>query len=215
MMATSSKRLSTADSANAQLGRVPTGGNRMAYTGVWNARMGLSGPAVSNTPYADMLGNIQSEQQDLYDAVYRPVAQQFITGVNSTALIDSAKESAGVDRVAANTARGARQVARLGVTATPAQSLNADYAARLGATVTNDGNINKARADQQTRNDAVRTEVINIGRGIAKDSTNSAISAAASETSRNNTNSSIDAQNTAARNQTFGTLAGMAIMMMM
>lgn len=173
------------------------------------------GPRKSKTPYADMLGRIQEEQQQFYDEAYRPLAREMIADVNSTAIVDAAK--AGVDGYSAERTaqRGARQRARLGVTGTPSEQALSEYQASLGATTTADGAINQARVQQKERNDALRSDLLNISRGIQTSAINSATNAASTEANRNAANENASAQNKAARNQAMGTMASMALMAVM
>ncbi len=167
------------------------------------------------TPAGDQLGQIQQQQQAMYNQVYRPAAQKLIKDVNSTALVDSAKATASVDNTEINYQRGVRQRARMGVTATAGQNSAADYNTKLGTTLTNDGNINRAHIVQKERNDALLGDLVNVSRGISTDAINSASSAAGSEGQRDANNANIAAQNKAQQNQTRGSIAAMAIMMMM
>lgn len=168
----------------------------------------------SKTPYGDMLGQIQEEQQQFYESAYQPLAADLIADVNSTAIVDAAKEATNAYSAERTAARGARQRARLGVTGTPAEQTLSGYKAQLGATVTSDAAINQARVQQQERNTALRNDLINISRGIQTSAINSATNAAQAEASRNIANEQASAQNKAARNQLYGSIAAMALMLL-
>lgn len=169
----------------------------------------------SDTPYGDMLLGITEEQQQLYDQVYRPLNKKLIDGVNSTAIVDQAKQEAGAVDAGKYLSRMQRQQLRYGLSATPSESAAIDYQQQLGASLTADGNINNARVKQQERNDQLRNELIGVSRGIATQAMDSATNAANAEGNRNSTNASIRAQNNAAEKNTYGTIGSMALMALM
>lgn len=181
-----------------------------------NRTRALAGPSTvslgsGDTKYGDMLGQIQQQEQQFYTDAYRPLARKLVDSVNSTELVDTAKRTTGTYSAERTAARGARQLARMGIQASARDSDMNAYNARLGNVALTDGTINQSRVDQQQRNDALRTDLVNISRGIASSATDSAINAAQAEGNRNNANANISAQNKAARNNTTGQLAGMAL----
>lgn len=191
----------------------PTPQRRVGFGDRWRSDTRVRTPK-SNTPYADMLASIKAEQREFYESAYQPLLGRMVEDVNSTAIVDAAKEATSeysADRAAA---RGARRRARLGVTGTAGEAALAEYQAQLGQATLADASVNQARVKQKERNDALRTDLINISRGIQSSAIDSAANAASSEGARNAANANADAQNKAARNQTYGTLAAMALMFM-
>lgn len=200
------------------LGPVALGGKGLApsfrgsVTDYAASKATLGKPTKSKTPYADMLGQIQEEQQKFYEEAYRPLGREMVADVNSTAIVDAAKAGTSSYSAERTAQRGARQRARLGITGTPSEQAMSEYQASLGATTTADGAINQARVQQKERNDALRTDLLNISRGIQTSAINSATNAATTEANRNATNANAAAQNKTARNAATGTLASLALM---
>ncbi len=193
---------------------VPLGQYSQTGTGVTTAgRTTLSVvPKKSKTPYSDALANVTEQQQAYYNESYRPVAQGLIADTKSTAIVDAAVKEASVDNTAAINARRSRQKARLGVaTAGTDKSLGA-YSTSMSRTLQSDGAVNEARVQQGERNDALVDDLVGISRGISADALNGMQTATANESSRNSTNASIKAQNSAARTSMLGSAAGLALM---
>ena len=163
----------------------------------------------------DILAQVGQEQQDYYNSVFRPEAQRLINDVNSTAIVDSAKAAAGVDRTEANRARALRQRQRLGVSLTARDQDMQQYQQRLGDVVTNDGNVNNAYVAQQERNDSTRAELVNIGRGITTSSINGLTTAASNQNARDMNNANIQHQNNVAEKQQTAAIVSMLAMMIL
>ena len=169
----------------------------------------------SKTPYGDMLGEINRQQQEYYTQQYRPVAQGLIADTKSTAIVDAATKEASVDNTSSINARRDRQKTRLGVTTGGAGAVLGDYNTKLNRTLQADGSINEARLQQDERNTALTNDLVGISRGIASDAMNGMTSASGNEAGRNSTNANIKAQNKAAQTQMAGSAAAMLLMMFM
>jgi hypothetical protein len=169
----------------------------------------------SKTPYGDMLLDITNQQQQLYDQLYRPLNQRLIQDVNSTAIVDQAKQEASAVDSGKYIARSQRQQLRYGLNATPQEQEAINYQQQLGGALTSDGNINNARVKQQERNEQLRSELVNISRGISAQAMDSATNAAGAESTRKSTNANIQAQNTAAEKGVYGAIGSMALMALM
>ncbi|MGH1374439.1 MAG: hypothetical protein ACRBBW_20550 [Cellvibrionaceae bacterium] len=175
--------------------------------------MSIQRIGISDSPDKN-LANVADQKQQYYDSVFRPLNRQLIGDVNSTALVDTAKDNA--DRRFTDTvARNKRQRSRLGVVDTALDQKRNDYATSLSQGVNFDTQVNDARVEQYERNVGLRNEMVNVGRGISDQATDGLSTAAALQTQRENNNANIKAQNKAAQNQTNGQIAGMAMMAMM
>lgn len=153
-------------------------------------------------------------ERNFYDDLYRPVNRELIGDVNSSRLIDSAKSNANKGYDSGQT-RGLRQRQRRGVNATALDSSRQRVTQQQGQGLNYDTQVNNSRIAQVERNDGLRSEMVNLSRDLASQATTGLGAAAQNATQRENTNNSIDAQNDAAKKQTQGQVAGMAMMALM
>ena len=168
---------------------------------------------VSGTP-DDNFEAVAKAEKLYYDNVFRPHNKKLIADVDSTELVDTAKNNAD-RRYDESQARSKRQRERLGVAETALDRTRNEYDSALAKGLNFDTLVNNSRVDQYERNVGLRNELVNTSRGIAKEATDGLSTAATLQTQRENNNESIKAQNKAARNQTAGQLAGMAMMAVM
>ena len=159
----------------------------------------------------ELLSQISDSDRAEYEANYRPVNQRLIESVNSTELVDLAKERSGVND-AATAERQKRMSLRFGMGGSALDKSRSSYTSGLARGADADGLINDSRIDQYERNVGMRDQMIQLGRGIATSSTNSLSNAAAGENATRNANSNAAAQNTAQNMQMAGSVVSTAIM---
>lgn len=109
--------------------------------------------------------DITRRQTDIFNRVYRPSIVDTIGTLKDTSIIEDAlgRESRSVGR---SKEQRAREFRRYGVAPTAIQNQEMD-AALLAENATSRANeINLARERQRDRNENLRTDLINIGRGI-------------------------------------------------
>lgn len=152
----------------------------------------------------------QSEEAR-YQELYRPLNQELLRDVDSTRIVDAAKEQATLT-AARREGQNTRNLARYGVSADPLAQKELQRVGTLNNAKFYDDAVNQARVDQYERNQTLRGELINIGRGMARSGQNGLADAANNQVARDNANASAKAQNAAARDQFYGQVAGTALM---
>ena len=163
-------------------------------------------------------GNANSMQAEaakteraFYDDLYRPVNRQLVNDVDSSRLIDSAKDNANKGYNSGQQ-RGLRQRQRRGINATALDRSRQKTTSQQGKGLNFDTQVNNSRIAQFERNDGLRTEMVNLSRDLSAQATTGLGAAAQNATARENANNSIDAQNDAAKAQMTGTVASTALM---
>lgn len=154
---------------------------------------------------------ITDREQQRLEQLYYPVENEVVRSLNDTSIVDAAREDAtrGFDNLEA---RNNRSLRRYGVQLTPVQQREMQRTAGLGRALTYDEAVNTAELAQRTRNDGLRRELINIGRGVASQAQSSFAEATSLQRQREANNDAISAQNRAAAVSTVGNLASTAIM---
>lgn len=160
------------------------------------------------------LRQIYNQQEREYQEVYRPINRELIASTDSTAIVDAAKRHAGLGFGAMGEARTQRHLSRYGLEATPLAAQEATYTNNNAGRLNYIDSVNNAYLQQYERNTGVRDEMINVGRGVADSAQQNLTSAAASQTAVKNQNAAIAAQNSAARTQTLGAVAALALAIM-
>lgn len=151
-----------------------------------------------------------------YEQYYRTENQRLMGELEKSPLLDAARAEAKtltdngfID--ADDQARVQRMAGRQGLSITSGQQQALTRANQFNNANTVTSMLDKARLAEQTRKDGLRGELINLGRGIATSGTQGLTQAAANQTQRDNTNAQIKAQNSAAKKQGIGSLAGAGI----
>ena len=157
------------------------------------------------------LGRVSAAQQAEYDQIYRPINNQMIESVNSTAMVDSAKTNAnsGFDNAKA---REGRMAERYGINYTQLQQNEINHRNNAARSLNYDDTVNQSRLAQYERNMGVMNEMVAVGRGIDSSATQQLTQAANLQTQRENNNRQIAAQNSAAGMQMAGSLASAGIL---
>lgn len=151
-----------------------------------------------------------------YEQYYRTENQRLMGELEKSPLLDAARAEAKtltdngfID--ADDQARVQRMAGRQGLSITAGQQQALTRANQFNNASTVTSMLDEARLAEQTRKDGLRGELINLGRGIATSGTQGLTQAAANQTMRDNTNNQIRAQNSAAKKQGMGSLAGAGI----
>lgn len=153
-------------------------------------------------------------RQDYVDYVdnYRPYEEQLLDKAqNDTSLIDAAREdSAAAPEVMRQSA--ARSVSRFGANLTPAQLQQQERGLQRQNTLGGIQAISDARIAQRENNQALMSDLINIGQGVNRSSLSQLGSEAANANARGQAYDSAKAQSKAQTYSTIGTLGSSAIL---
>ena len=158
-----------------------------------------------------VLSDVSNQQEQYYNDTFRPVNQELIGEVGSTNLVDTAEQNADKN-FSRGLRRNERQRKRYGYTDTALDARDQQTSSAMNRGLNYDGLVNNSRVAQYERNVGLRNEMINTSRGISADAMSSLSAAAQMATQRNNTNDNLAAQNSAAKSQLAGSLAGMMMM---
>lgn len=161
-----------------------------------------------------LLAQVSEQERRYYQDSFRPLNRELIDDVGSTALVDTARETAGRQYDAAQ-ARNRRQLSRFGYSGNALDRKVQERVVEHGSGLNFDNLVNTSRLQQYDRNVGLRNELINISRGIAKDVMGNLGDAAAMQSGREAMNEQINAQNKAQKYNTLGTLASTAMMLAM
>jgi len=184
-------------------------GGRLSEVGISNPQAGAL-PEVKDpeATYAAIT------RQDYVDYVnnYRPYEEQLLDKAkNDTSLIDAAREdSAAAPEVMRQSA--ARSVSRFGANLTPAQLQQQERGLQRQNTLGGIQAISDARIAQRENNQALMSDLINIGQGVNRSSLSQLGSEAANANARGQAYDSAKAQSKAQTYSTIGTLGSAAIM---
>jgi len=155
---------------------------------------------ITRQEYLDFVSNYGDFEDDLINQAR-----------TDTSLIDSAREdSQSAAQLTADIA--ARNRSRYGAALTPAQMQQQQRALQRGSTLGQTQAVNDARIAQREANQALMSDLINIGQGVNRASQNQMGSAAADATNRRNAYTQAKAASKAQTYQTVGSLASSAIL---
>lgn len=125
-----------------------------------------SGVHVDPNNPSGALGELTRREIARYDQLVVPAQQELINSLYDTSIVDDAKANAGEGFDAAR-ARAERHRRRYGLRATGAAEQEAVRASQRQEALDYDSSVNEARIEQKTRNDNIRRDLIDVGRGIA------------------------------------------------
>lgn len=171
----------------------------------------VSADEINQDPGAT-LARLGAQERLWYDRVYRPVNQDIIQSIGNNNLVDMAR-SRGPEATEAARQRAQRQRARYSIGNDGLSQRDQTREDAFTGGITYDGLVNSARSQQYERDVGLRSEMINLSRGIASSGMNDLENATAMATDRANTNANIRSQNKQARTQALGTAAGFMLMM--
>lgn len=163
--------------------------------------------------------HVAREEDRRYQDIYRPLNQELMEDLGQNKLIDAAQ--AEVAKLgpgftdAKQKARLKRQAGRQGMTLSADAMRKIDDANQFNNAESAVFTLDKARINQRDYDDNLRSELINLGRGISRSGTNMLNEAANSEAARENANSQAKAANDAAKMQLAGTGLGLAAMFLL
>jgi len=170
-------------------------------------------PSVSYDPKNPnaTLADITRQNNEIYNQVYVPVEDQVISELseNNITAGAKAKAEAGFDSTQARNQRG---LSRYGIELSQLQQREFARQASLSRSLTVDAAVNDAELAQRERDDNLRNELINIGRGVAQEAQSSFSDASALQTQREANNAAGKASQKAAGAQMIGTAASAAIL---
>ena len=156
------------------------------------------------------------KEGERYQEIYRPLNQELMKELGSNRLLEAANAEVGeILSGAGQTERLQRQAGRQGITLDGATRHKIDRAQSFNNAETAVQTLDTARMAQRDRNDGLRMELINLGRGMATSGTNMLQDAANNETQRNIANANARAQDKAAKKQLLGTAVGMGAMLLL
>ena len=153
------------------------------------------------------LSDLTKRAQARFDYFYKPVQQSVINSLGKS----------NVQPIKQGTAQGFarmrqkahRQQSRYGITRTPLEKREFDRRVKREKTLGVGSATNEARLDEKQRNDNLRREMINIGRGVASTATDTFADSAGLHAQREANNNAADAQAKASRNQTYSAVGTM------
>lgn len=151
------------------------------------------------------------KEEKRYQDTYRPLNQELMAEKNSTAIMDSARKTLS-DATDAADARRRRQLGRYGVTETAYDTVENRRRNKISDALNNSATMGAATLAQHERNEALRNELINMGRGISQSGHSGLSEAASMETQRRNQQAMAEAQHDAAKTQMIGTGTGLLLM---
>lgn len=158
-----------------------------------------------------ILAQVIKRDQAIYNHFYRPVQQDVIASLNDTSIVDDTREAI-LSGQADQPARAQRTLRRYGQQMTPIQAAQAERRAAFDQALEFDSGVNEARIDLKERNDSLRRELINIGRGVAGDATSGLGEAAGLQAQREANNRNARAAARAQNYQTAASLASAALL---
>jgi hypothetical protein len=157
------------------------------------------------------LTDVLAREEQRYNYFYRPVEDELIASLRDTSIIDNARENAnaGFGQAAE---RAARQRSRYGVQQSALEEQQSAAQQAMQQALNFDSTVNDARLEQQERNDGLRRQLIDVGRGFAGDAMSGLSSAAGNQAQRDAANAAARAQHKAQNIGTVGTIASAALM---
>ncbi|WP_067586398.1 hypothetical protein [Endozoicomonas ascidiicola] len=164
-----------------------------------------------NGDSAGTLSKVANLDQAYYDQTYRPLNREIIGSINSTELVDAAKNNANAS-FEQGEQRSDRMLERYGMNLNSLEQAEDTRRSASSKSLNYDNVVNGSRMAQYDRNVGLRNEMISIGRGIDNSAHNQLQNAAGLQTQRENANRQIEAQNKSAKysNMAAGASAGMA-----
>lgn len=203
--------LSTDDVATRNAAATSSAGLASALSGV-GGELGyrsITGTSVSDpeAAYASLI----RRQQGRFEQDALPAIRNTVASLDDTSIVDGAIADTGSGLERARGVR-ARNLARLGQSSSAIQTREFERRGGLGAALGDVGDINTARVTQVERNEGLRNELINVGRGIQSSASAGLSAAATSATNRAIANEQREAQESAQRTQTAASLGSIAIL---
>ena len=157
------------------------------------------------------LADIVGREDARFEYFYEPMIDTVLDELNDTSIVDNARKNA--DAAFERSAdRSLRQQSRYGVNMSPAQQAEFERRKKFEKALNKDATVNDARLDLKQRNDNLRRQLIDIGRGVADTATGGLSAAANNQAAREAQNAAADAQHDAARTATTTSLATTALM---
>ncbi len=147
------------------------------------------------------LAQVVRRDQARFDFFNRPVQQDVIGSLNDSTIVDDARREANDGFVKANS-RSLRQQRRFGLQRSAVQQREFNRASGRERSLNQNATVNEARIEQKERNDGLRRELINIGRGVASDATDNLGESAALQSQREANNRNAKAAKKAQNTQT-------------
>lgn len=167
---------------------------------------GPSYNAKNQTP-DNILAGITNREQQRFTQLYRPLQQDLISSLNDRSIVDGARATAA-GAGEAGEARTLRNLRRYGLQQSPVEAQQAQRMAQIGQSLDFDSTINDARIEQKERNDGLRRQLIDVGRGVS-DTANSGLGQAAGLQAQRDANNA--ANKAAGKAQTTQMLASAAM----
>ena len=152
------------------------------------------------------------DEEARYQEIYRPVNQDLIAELGENRLLEAAKQEVGNYDPNESAQRVSREMGRVGGQVTAHQAERMADANKLTTAQDTSFTLDNARFSQRTFNDSLRTELINVGRGVSSSGNAGLQDAANSEAARDAANAQASAQAKAGRMQAIGTTIGLAAM---
>lgn len=155
--------------------------------------------------------DITRREQHRYERNYIPVENAVIGSLGDRSVIDEARDNAtaGFEGLQG---RQDRSLRRYGVSLDPLQQQETQRRAGMGKSLTYDSAVNDAELYQRERNDSLRNELINVGRGVAQEANAGFAEASGLQAQRDANNRAAKAQSKASAWGTAGSMASAAIM---
>jgi len=178
--------------------------------GYYNQNSMAGIPSVTD-PEATYAGITRQDYVD-YVGNYRPYEEQLLDKAqNDTSLIDAAREDSAAAPEAVRQS-SARNVSRFGANLTPAQLQQQERGLQRQSTLGGIQAVSDARIAQRENNQALMSDLINIGQGVNRSSLSQLGSEAANANARGQAYDNAKAQSKAQTYSTIGTLGSAAIM---
>lgn len=177
-------------------------------------------PVLEGNSSGERAKEMYYNSRDEYKSLYRPINRQLTSSVTTNdgrnQLVNEARaETQDIGSVFRDMGMNARNKERYNTkTRKGASKQNARINAQIGLSAERSNTINQARVAQSERNERVTGAMINIGRGMAASSASNASLAANSENQRAGAQAGLDAQEAAARNQTYASGASLLLLAM-
>jgi len=168
---------------------------------------------IQNKTKDEIFADTLKAEEARYQELYRPLNQQIMSRIGDNSIVDAANKSLDDAIGVKQQQRRARQMDRYGVTETAAQAVQNNKLTSLDDALTRTNIMADARVKQHDRDNMLRSELINLGRGISRSGMDGLNTAANAEAQRNMIQSQADAQKSAQKMQMTGMGVGAAIAM--
>jgi hypothetical protein len=156
------------------------------------------------------LASITQREQERFEQFYRPAQRDLIGSMQDSSIVDDARQSL-TTAFDGRGERTSREMRRYGLSADPATQAYMERNAGMDQALHTDSTMNEARLEQKERNDGLRRNAIDIGRGFADASQSALGDAASNQAQRKAANASASAARSS-QNIQLGATALMAAM---